>query len=580
MGYQALYRKWRPRVFADVVGQEHITDTLRNQVVLGKTAHAYLFTGSRGTGKTTCSKILAKAVNCQNPQNGDPCCQCDICKGIEDGTVLDVVEIDAASNNGVDNIRDLREEANFTPASAKYRVYIIDETHMLSIGAFNALLKIMEEPPPHVLFILATTEVHKVPATVLSRCQRFDFHRIDPEKIADRLELVAQGEGFALERDAALLIARLSDGGMRDALSLLDVCLSRVGDSGQAVDGELVSQAAGLAGNEYLFSLAQAVLEQDLGRAMEELAGLSDLSVEFEQLCRQFIGHYRNLMVARAVGRPENFVLCLPKELEQLKAQAQAYSMARVLYSIDCLGEALNKMGKGSGKRLEMEMALVRLCSPSLSGGEAAVLARLQALEDKLRAGVLPAFGTLQHPQVSQLQEGPAGSESASQPPATVTASPEGTDSLSSFEEEETPVSAEPIQPPTEEKPPKGPENQAGGTSRKKEKPQVQPLDCWGEVLDLLSRTNPALYGALQGSVAYEAGDLVLIDSRNTFFLEMVRKGGVAKNSIRDALFSFTGKKYRLGPYRETDYQVKKEDPLEKLLKSAEESGIPIEITE
>ena len=291
MAYQALYRKWRPQIFADVVGQEHITGTLKNQIVAGKTAHAYLFTGSRGTGKTTCSKILAKAVNCLSPIDGDPCCQCAICQGIDDGTIMDVVEIDAASNNGVENIRDLREEANFTPANAKYRVYIIDETHMLSIGAFNALLKIMEEPPEHVIFILATTEVHKVPATILSRCQRFDFKRIQSQTIADRLSYVAEEERVDLQEDAALLIARLSDGGMRDALSLLDVCISR---GGSYVDMQVVSQAAGLAGNQYLFAIASAVLRGDVGEALAQLEALSERSVEFDRLSEQLVSHYRN----------------------------------------------------------------------------------------------------------------------------------------------------------------------------------------------------------------------------------------------------------------------------------------------
>ena len=233
--YQVLYRKYRPKVFADVVGQPQVTVTLRNELQAGRIAHAYLFTGSRGTGKTTCAKILAKAVNCLHPVEGDPCGDCEICRGIDSGAVMDVVEIDAASNNGVENIRNLREEASFTPAAARYRVYIIDEVHMLSIGAFNALLKTLEEPPAHVIFILATTEVHKLPATILSRCQRFDFKRIASEDIADRLSDVAKREGAALEREAALLIARLADGALRDALSLLDQCMGRSREVTQAV---------------------------------------------------------------------------------------------------------------------------------------------------------------------------------------------------------------------------------------------------------------------------------------------------------------------------------------------------------
>ena len=244
--YQALYRKWRPQVFADVVGQEHVTRTLMNEVRTGRHSHAYLFTGSRGTGKTTCAKIFAKAVNCEHPVNGDPCNCCETCKGIDNGSILDVVEIDAASNNGVDNIREIRDEANFTPVGGKYRVYIIDEVHMLSTGAFNALLKTLEEPPEHVKFVLATTEVHKLPATILSRCQRFDFHRISPEDIAARLNYVAKEEHLDLTPGAANLIARLADGALRDALSILDQCIGQ----GTSIDEATVNAVVGLAGRD------------------------------------------------------------------------------------------------------------------------------------------------------------------------------------------------------------------------------------------------------------------------------------------------------------------------------------------
>ena len=257
--YKVLYRKYRPQYFADVVGQPQVTVTLKNELMRGRIAHAYLFTGSRGTGKTTCAKILARAVNCLHPKDGDPCGECEICRGLEDGSILDVVEIDAASNNGVDSIRSLIEESNFTPATARYRVYIIDEVHMLSVAAFNALLKTLEEPPPHVIFILATTEVHKLLPTILSRCQRFDFKRIAPEDIAGRLEDVAQRENAQLDHDAALLIARVADGALRDALSLLDQCLGR----DRHVTLDIVNQTAGVAARDYLAALAQDIVHQD-----------------------------------------------------------------------------------------------------------------------------------------------------------------------------------------------------------------------------------------------------------------------------------------------------------------------------
>ena len=248
--YQVLYRKYRPKVFSDVYGQDHVTSTLKNEIKNGRISHAYLFTGSRGTGKTTCAKILAKAVNCEHNIDGEPCNECEVCKGLDNGSIYDVVEIDAASNNGVDNIRELRDDTNYAPTRGKYRVYIIDEVHMLSTGAFNALLKTLEEPPAHVIFILATTEVHKLPATILSRCQRFDFKRIQPETMAKRLNQVAEAEGITLESDAALLIARIADGALRDGLSILDQCAGR----GKTVDTRLVSEVAGLAVEPILFA--------------------------------------------------------------------------------------------------------------------------------------------------------------------------------------------------------------------------------------------------------------------------------------------------------------------------------------
>ncbi len=261
--YKALYRKWRPMTFDDVISQQQTTDTLKNQIMSGKTAHAYLFTGSRGTGKTTCARILAKAVNCRNMKDGNPCLECDICRDADSGALTDIVEIDAASNNGVDNIRDLRDAAVYTPDRGQYKIYIIDEVHMLSAGAFNALLKIMEEPPPYIKFILATTEIHKVPATILSRCQRFDFRRIKPEDIASRLKFIAEQEQLSLTDGGAAMIAKLADGGMRDAVSLLDRC--SVGD--EVIDENVVSAAAGIAGKEYLFGLLEAIDSGDTAKA-------------------------------------------------------------------------------------------------------------------------------------------------------------------------------------------------------------------------------------------------------------------------------------------------------------------------
>lgn len=301
--YRVLYRKWRPQTFEEVYGQPHITATLKNELVSGRVAHAYLFTGSRGTGKTTCAKILSKAVNCLSPHDGDPCNECEICRGIDNGSVLDVIEIDAASNNGVDNIRDLRDEANFTPVKAKYRVYIIDEVHMLSTGAFNALLKILEEPPEHVIFILATTEVHKLPATILSRCQRFDFKRITPEDICARLQYVAKHENITLDEDAAALIAKVADGALRDALSLLDRCCA----VDEHITSEVVTKSAGLAGRDYLMRLSECIIKKDCASALGIINELHMNSCDMERLCSEFMFHLRDLMIVKTVKMRTTF---------------------------------------------------------------------------------------------------------------------------------------------------------------------------------------------------------------------------------------------------------------------------------
>ncbi len=360
--YQALYRKWRPQVFADVVGQEHVTRTLMNEVRTGRHSHAYLFTGSRGTGKTTCAKIFAKAVNCEHPVNGDPCNCCETCKGIDAGSILDVVEIDAASNNGVDNIREIRDEANFTPVGGKYRVYIIDEVHMLSTGAFNALLKTLEEPPEHVKFVLATTEVHKLPATILSRCQRFDFHRISPEDIAARLTYVAKEENLQLTPGAANLIARLADGALRDALSILDQCIGQSTN----IDEATVNAVVGLAGRDYLFQLADSILHRNSAMALAQIDDLYNRSCDMERLCNELVNHFRNLMVCKAVKNPKDLIVCSAVELAAYQSVAKKTSMSDILNTLNALGDALVLIRKGLNRRVEMEMALIRLCTDGI----------------------------------------------------------------------------------------------------------------------------------------------------------------------------------------------------------------------
>ena len=396
--YRVLYRKWRPQVFADVIGQPQVTQTLSYQIRENRLAHAYLFTGSRGTGKTTCAKILAKAVNCLHPVNGDPCNECEICRGIDSGAVLDIVEIDAASNNGVDDIRLLRDEVNFTPSQTTYRVYIIDEVHMLSIAAFNALLKTLEEPPEHVKFILATTEVHKLPATILSRCQRFDFRRIEPSCIADRLTEIAKAEGAALDYDAAVLIARIADGGMRDALSLLDRCLSVTND----VTVDTVSASAGLMSREYIYELMDAVAARDTARCLSILDELHKASCDTERLCVELIDRFRSFLIIKTVAHPENLIVCTAEELERIRASAAAFTEEYVLYALGVLAAATEAIRRTQNRRIEAEMALIRLCRPDATDSLTALTARVAELEKELallKKNGVPAAAPIAVPQ-------------------------------------------------------------------------------------------------------------------------------------------------------------------------------------
>ncbi len=378
--YRVLYRKWRPKVFSDVIGQPQVTTTIASQVKENRLSHAYLFTGSRGTGKTTCAKIFSKAVNCLNPVNGDPCNQCEICKGIDAGSVLDIVEIDAASNRGIEDIRILRDEVNFTPSQAKYRVYIIDEVHMLTIEAFNALLKTLEEPPEHVKFILATTEVHKLPATILSRCQRFDFRRIEPQFIAERLKYVAKEEGAELSHDAAMLIARIADGGMRDALSLLDRCIS-VSDR---VSVDTVSTSAGLMGREHIYSLVRAVADGDTAKCLMILDELHKGSCDTERLVTELIDRFRGFLIVKTVKNPENLLVCTDEELSEIKEIASLFTKETVLYALNVLTAAADAMRKTQNRRIEAEMALIRLTRPETDESVSALTVRISQLEKEI----------------------------------------------------------------------------------------------------------------------------------------------------------------------------------------------------
>ncbi|MFR1801525.1 MAG: DNA polymerase III subunit gamma/tau [Faecalispora jeddahensis] len=584
--YQVLYRKWRPRQFSDVVGQPQVTSTLKNELLSGRLAHAYLFTGSRGTGKTTCAKILAKAVNCLNPQNGDPCGECEICRGLDNGSVMDVVEIDAASNNGVENIRTLREEANFTPAAAKYRVYIIDEVHMLSIGAFNALLKTLEEPPEHVIFILATTEVHKLPATILSRCQRFDFRRIAPADIADRLTYIAGEENASIEPQAALLLARLADGALRDALSLLDQCLGRSRD----VTVDIVTQTAGLAGREHLFRLADAITGKDAATALLAIDELYTASKDMARLCEELSGYFRGLMLLKTMKDARDILAVPEEEYQAMSARALPTSLPVILHCLDTMQDALERMYRGGNRRIEMEMAVLRLCSPELDSGTDALVRRIAALE---RKGVAPAVQTAPpEPQVHRIPE-PAPVAVAAPAPSVPPAPPvqrQEPDKVPPWMEEPPPdpyesavptlpsVPEEPVSEEASKQPAVSQAVRESGTSNALEELQdsARPLDVWPEILQTMKDYSRVVAASFAGSTAYVSGEYVLIDAPSPTALELLRRPA-QRDKMRDAIKQVTGRTYKLGPYKKPQTeQTKEQDPLKALAESAVAAGIPV----
>ena len=540
--YKVLYRKWRLQVFADVVGQPQVTITLKNELMAGRIAHAYLFTGSRGTGKTTCAKILAKAVNCLDLHDGDPCGNCEICRGIESGSVMDIVEIDAASNNGVDNIRMLREEANFTPAAAKYRVYIIDEVHMLSTGAFNALLKTLEEPPEHVIFILATTEVHKLPATILSRCQRFDFRRIPPQEIAGRLTYVAEQENAVLEEQAGLLLARLADGALRDALSLLDQCLGR----SKQVTLEVVQETVGLVGRDHLFALSEAVRGHDSSSALETIDRLYNASKDMARLCEELSAHYRGLMLIKTMKDARGILAVPDDEFARMTKQALSTPLPEILHSLDTLQGALDKMYRGGDRRVEMEMALIKLCSPELDDSNAALVRRIEALERGIH-----------RPGVSALKQAIPVAEEPTEPVLKETSEESSLQEVVSEQ-----VAQASIAPP-----------EISQTKKPLEE-GAKRLAEWPEILRILKEYSVAISAAFTGSSAYVNGDYVLIDAKEMAF-ELLRKSA-QRDKKREAIQQVTGRVYKLGPYRARKEEEAEVDPLLKLAGEAEEAGIPV----
>lgn len=555
--YRVLYRKWRPTVFTDVSGQEHITSTLQNEVSSGRLNHAYLFTGSRGTGKTTCAKILAKAVNCLNPQNGNPCGECEICKGIDDGSILDIVEMDAASNRKIDDIRQIIDEVQFKPTKCKYRVYIVDEVHMLTTEAFNALLKTLEEPPEHVIFILATTEVHKLPQTIRSRCQRFDFHRIPPKAIADRVEYVVSQENAEITDSAALMLASVADGALRDALSLLDSCLA----VSSYIDEKVVRNAAGLVNNSYLFELATAIINKNPSKSLEIVGRLYSESKDMARLCDELVEHFRALMLIKTIKNPRDILIMSDDEFEQAVTQSDYLSLADIVFYMDVLSKAYQRMGKGTGDRTELEMALVKLSASELDGTIEALTARVTALEKAVKRGITVNYA--QPPQQSQGVQ-------TEQPQQAV---PKQETVEDPFAQPETEHKKAPVAKPAPEV---KPVVQRASVNLDELYDNAVPFTRWVEVVNSLKSVSRSIAAAFAGSTAYESGNYLLIDTKNELAFDLLRQNG-RRAEIKSALLELTGKNYSLGPYkRSTPKKEEKTDPLNSLVQSLEGSGVKI----
>ena len=609
--YRALYRKWRPQRFEDVVAQRGIVTALRNQVASGRVGHAYLFTGVRGTGKTTCAKIFAKAVNCLHPKDGDPCGECEICKGIDNGSILDVVEMDAASNNGVDDIRDLRDETAYTPSACHYKVYIIDEVHMLSTAAFNALLKTLEEPPAHVIFILATTEIQKVPATILSRCQRYDFTRIGPEDIAQRVEYIAGQEGLELTTDGAELISRLADGAMRDALSILDTCAGVTAK----IDADVVRRMAGVTDRSYLFRISDALEAQDGAAALAQLAALRQQSVDVKRLTEELIAHYRALMLAALPGGQSLLSGVSPEEEAQYLEKGPQLGQREAVRAIRTLGNALEHMTRGSDQRIELELALFTLseppqAAPAAAGSVQAAAPVAPVVQPFVSAPAQPA----PQPFVSApVTPPPAVQEPLPAPAAEPTSAPEEPAvSPASVPEEPAPAPAEEELPPPPDEPPVAesaplpwdepaapvtaplPEETPAEASapaapapeytadpalsrpRKVAAEGINPFEQWSEVVKLLQEKDPMLHSYLRKSKAYFDGTRVLIDGGKTF-RDFIRVNKDSQRLIKKLIAQVSGVAVPIGPY-EPRTAAKHTSNAEQSLHALEKLGLEVSI--
>ena len=401
MAHQAIYRKWRPMVFDDIVGQGHITQTLKNQIINDKIGHAYLFCGTRGTGKTTCAKVFSRAVNCINPQDGNPCNECEICKGIIDESILDVKEIDAASNNGVDNIREIREDVRYVSTNAKYTVYIIDEVHMLSSGAFNALLKTLEEPPEHVIFILATTEAHKVPQTILSRCQRFDFKRIQPSDIILRMKEIAHGDSLNITDDAFKLLASLADGSMRDGLSILERVVSACGNE---ITAENITSTLGISASESIFKIISAIADGNVNNIIEVIDTLMSDGKDLKVFIDSLIKTFRDMLICKISDSPDDVLDYTAEDMVKLKSLADKMSFEKLSHSAAALSDTQADTRWVKAPRIIYELALIKLARPEFDSSPAALTDRLASLENKVANGAVTDTSSL-NDRIAKLEE-------------------------------------------------------------------------------------------------------------------------------------------------------------------------------
>lgn len=549
--YQALYRKYRPRFFSDVVGQKHITSTLKNSISNGKIFHAYLFTGTRGTGKTTCAKILAKAVCCLNPQNGEPCGECESCKAIASGVATDICEIDAASNNSVNDIRDLKEQVQFLPVALKYRVYIIDEVHMLSVSAFNALLKTLEEPPKHVIFILATTEVHKLPATILSRCQRFDFRRLDPDDIIKRMKIVADAERFSLSDGAALQIAGLADGGMRDALSILDQCSS----CSKNVDEHTVEDVCGIASDSRIFAIADAIGKQDAAEALKAIDEMYRNSIDLKRLMFELVQCFRNIMIIKTVPDTSGLIVCSASSFNEYKRLSNQFSLSQILNILSTL-QFKNDAAGASATRSEAELLIVSVCTPHLQNDNAALVQRIEMLEQKLNSVMA---STNSRPDIYTAKKiGKTETEAESKKTAA------GSENIGEL--------SDPGFEQTGSKTQKAPNSDIQNAQNKKSEEPVLVVQ-WPDILEKIKKSCPLMAGVLTGSTAYIAGGRLLIDSKLDQFKELINSDAKYRDYVRKAAEEVLGVAYPLGPFKAAGSgRIPSEtDPLAEFAKSLSE---------